>query len=56
MTDSGLNVKISGYPTDHADDLSARQAVVRTQAIEAGTAVAEGTVVKIQIVYQDAIE
>ena len=56
LTDSGLNVKISGYPTDRADDLSARQAVVRTQAIEAGTAVAEGTVVELQIVYQDAIE
>ncbi len=56
LTDAGLNVKIVGYPTERADDLSARQAVVKIQSIQAETAVSEGTVVEITIVYQDAIE
>ncbi len=56
LTDAGLNVKIIGYPTERADDLSARQAVVSSQTIGENTAVPEGTVVEIHIAYQDAIE
>ncbi len=56
LTDAGLNVQISGYPTERADDLSARQAVVTSQSIVEGSAVSEGTVVGIYVVYQDAIE
>lgn len=56
LTDAGLNVKIVGYPTDRTDDLTARQAVVSRQSVEANSAVPEGTVVEIDIVYQDATE
>lgn len=52
LTDAGLGVKIVGYPTEKTDDLTARQAVVRTQRIEAESTVSEGTVVEIEIVYQ----
>ena len=52
LTDAGLGVKILGYPTEKTDDLTARQAVVRTQRIEAESTVSEGTVVEIEIVYQ----
>ncbi len=56
LTDAGLNIKLLGYPTERTDDLTARQAVVRSQSVDANTAVAEGTVVEITIVYQDATE
>lgn len=56
LTDAGLNVVIVGFPTSRADDLSARQAVVRSQNIAEDTVVPERTAVEIEIVYQDAIE
>lgn len=56
LTDAGLNVVVKGYPTRRTDDLSARQAVVRTQSIVENTVVPERTAVEIEIVYQDAIE
>ncbi len=56
LTDAGLNVVITGYPTERADDLSARQAVVKEQSVAEGAAVPEGTAVTLHIVYQDAIE
>ncbi len=52
LIDAGLNVKITGYPTERVDDLSARQAVVRSQSKEAELDVPEGTVVEIHIVYE----
>lgn len=52
LIDAGLNVKIAGYPTEKTDDLTARQAVVRTQNIEPERTVSEGTVIEIEIVYQ----
>ncbi len=55
LTDAGLNVKITGYSTEKTDDVTARQATVTTQSVEPMQSVAEGTVVTIQIVYQDAI-
>ena len=54
LADAGLNIKITGYPTERTEDVTARQAIVRTQSIEAETAVSEGTVVEIEIVYQEA--
>ncbi len=56
LTDGGLNVRITGYPVERTDDLTARQAVVREQSVAAATAVPEGTVVEIHIVYQDTTE
>ena len=56
LTDAGLNVRIVGYPTQRTDDLTARQALVQSQSVEANQTVSEGTVVEIRIVYQDATE
>ncbi len=56
LTDSGLNIKITGYPTAKTDELSARQATVTKQSVVAGSTVAEGTVISVTIVYQDTIE
>ncbi len=56
LTDAGLNVRIAGYPTQRTDDVSARQAVVGTQSVAAGESVAVGTVIEIQVIYQDSIE
>lgn len=56
LTDAGLNVKVVGYPAERTDDLTARQAVVNRQSINPNSTVSEGTVVEIEIVYQDATE